>query len=436
MKKLAILATAVALIGCTQNDEVLDSNTNTPESKQIEFYSSIPECNTRSYVEDNRYLRWNAGDEISVFAGNSYNGHWLFAGENGSNSGKFNEVAEGGLVTGTMLDLTANYAIYPYDENITISETGVISLTLPAVQEYNHTYENSFGAGANTMVAVTKNTADNFLSFKNLCGYLKLKLYGDNVTVKSITVKGNNGEKIAGKATVAMAYDSEPTITMDNDATDTITIDCGKGVTLSNDKESPTTFWVVIPEVTFEDGIAIEITNINDQTFEKKTTNAVSIENNLIQPMAALKFTTERSMPIIPNDEIWYTATERVRPFYEGEFGARIVEYKWNNNYNQYVIKFNNDVTKVGTYAFYMCIELQSIVLPMSVTKLGMLSFMGCRNLKTIYCQATSPPTGADRMFKETNSNLVIYVPKESVDKYKAAFYWKDYASRIVGYDF
>jgi hypothetical protein len=72
----------------------------------------MPECGTRTYVEDNKYLRWNAGDEITVFAGNSYNGHWQFAGDDGANSGKFNEVEEGGFVTGTPLDLTANYAIY------------------------------------------------------------------------------------------------------------------------------------------------------------------------------------------------------------------------------------------------------------------------------------------------------------------------------------
>ena len=161
MKRFAILAAVVALIGCTQNDKELDNITNIPLKSQTEFYASMPECDTRTYVEDNRYLRWNAGDEISIFAGNSYNSHWQFAGENGANSGKFNEVDENGFVTGTPLDLTANYAIYPYDENITISEAGVVSLTLPATQVYNHTYANSFGAGANTMMAVTKSTGQN-----------------------------------------------------------------------------------------------------------------------------------------------------------------------------------------------------------------------------------------------------------------------------------
>ena len=172
MKRFTILAAALALVGCSQYEDVTDGVVK-PSTNQTEFYASMPECDSRTYVEDNKYLRWNAGDDITVFNGNSYNSHWQFAGEDGANSGKFNEVDESGFVTGTPLDLTANYAIYPYDENITITEAGVVSLTLPAVQAYNHTYENSFGAGANTMMAVTKNTADNFLAFKNLCGYLK-----------------------------------------------------------------------------------------------------------------------------------------------------------------------------------------------------------------------------------------------------------------------
>jgi len=327
-------------------------------------------------------LRWNAGDEISIFAGNSYNSHWQFAGENGANSGKFNEIEDSGFVTGTPLDLTANYAIYPYDENITITEAGVISLTLPATQAYNHTYANSFGAGANTMMAVTKSTADNFLSFKNLCGYLKLKFYGDDVTIKSITVKGNNSEKIAGKATVSMAYGGEPTITMGNDATDTITIDCGEGVALSNDATNPTIFWVVIPEITFEGGITIEVTDINDQTFTKQTTNAVPIENNLIQPMAVLRVEVVPAGPA--NNEIWYTATAKVTPYKTDVFGANIVSNEWDSTTGEGIITFDGDVTTIGERAFHYRTSLTSITIPDSVTSIGGYAFNYCSSLKSV----------------------------------------------------
>lgn len=289
MRRFSIWAVLLAtLVSCSQNEEPITPN-GTTSKKQTEFYASMATCDSRTFVEDNKYLRWNAGDEITIFNGNSYNSHWQFAGADGANSGKFTEIDESGFVTGTPLDLTAHYAIYPYDENITITEAGVVSLTLPAIQAYNHDYANSFGRGANTMMAVTKNTSDNFLAFKNLCGYLKLKLYGDNVTVKSVTVKGNNGEKIAGAAKVTMSYGSQPIITMDATATETITIDCGEGVALSNDPENPTIFWVAIPEITFEGGITIEVTDINGGIFIKQTTKKIPISNNYIQPMATIE---------------------------------------------------------------------------------------------------------------------------------------------------
>ena len=39
-------------------------------------------------------------------------------------------------------------------------------------------------------------------------------------------------------------------------------------------------------------------------------------------------------------------------------------------------------------------------------------------------------------MFKNNASGRKIYVPAESVDAYKTASGWSNYASAIVGYDF
>ena len=316
MKKIAIWAIILTmLVGCSRNDESIKPNTN-PSNKQTEFFASVPDTDdSRTYVEDNKHLRWNANDEITIFNGNSYNSHWQFIGTEGANCGKFTEVEESGFVTGTPLDLTAHYAIYPYDENITITEAGIVSLTLPAIQPYNHSYTNSFGRGANTMMAVTKNTSDNFLAFRNLCGYLKLKLYGDNITVKNITVKGNNGEKIAGNATVSMVYGSAPTVTIGANATETITIDCGEGVTLSNDSENPTIFWVAIPEITFEEGITIEVTDINGQNYTKRTSNKVPIKNNSIQPMATLHLAKQSTNNPDSKDVIYANDIETMHAF-------------------------------------------------------------------------------------------------------------------------
>ena len=46
------------------------------------------------------------------------------------------------------------------------------------------------------------------------------------------------------------------------------------------------------------------------------------------------------------------------------------------------------------------------------------------------------PPTGSADMFKNNALGRKIYVPRNSVEAYKTAEYWSDYASDIVGYDF
>ena len=151
------------------------------------LYAEFDKEDTRIYVEDNSSLRWTANDEISYFPVGS-NVLYRFTGETGSEGGSFEKLTTG-VVTGTVLSNC--YGVYPYKENTSINTQGVISFELPAVQHYA---ENSFGLGANTMVAVTSGKTDDVLRFKSLCGYLKLKLYGDDVTLKSIEIVGNNSE--------------------------------------------------------------------------------------------------------------------------------------------------------------------------------------------------------------------------------------------------
>jgi hypothetical protein len=58
------------------------------------------------------------------------------------------------------------------------------------------------------------------------------------------------------------------------------------------------------------------------------------------------------------------------------------------------------------------------------------MAFHSCTGLNSITCEAITPPTLGDFVFIETN-NCPIYVPTASVNTYKAASGWSDYASRI-----
>ena len=95
-----------------------------------------------------------------------------------------------------------------------------------------------------------------------------------------------------------------------------------------------------------------------------------------------------------------------------------------------------DSVTTIGSSAFDGCSSLTSITIPDSVVSIGYCAFYNCSSLRSVYCKATTPPAGGSNMFYDNASGFKIYVPTESVNKYKSASYWKYYAYAIVGYNF
>ena len=277
---LFIGVTAALVASCSVQEEVFE----VPQQDDVRFYASFErpaQDGTKVYVNEDLHLRWTADDRVSIFNQNTYNQQYKFLGETGDNSGEFAKVEGAEFVTGNPI---ANVvSVYPYQESATILESEVMTLTLPAEQ---HFADKSFGLGANTMVSVS---ADNFLQFKNLGGYLRLSIYGRGLTVSSIVLKGNNGEKLAGKATVTMPLDETPTATLDDDATDEISLICDTPVMLGNAADASTDFWFVVPPVTFEKGFYIQVIDDKGRVYEKSTSKSISIERNRLAKMESFE---------------------------------------------------------------------------------------------------------------------------------------------------
>jgi hypothetical protein len=89
-------------------------------------------------------------------------------------------------------------------------------------------------------------------------------------------------------------------------------------------------------------------------------------------------------------------------------------------------------LTYIGSGAFSGCTGLTEIALTAElIDEILDYAFEGCENLALVTCHAITPPwLGAD-VFYGTHPNLRIEVPAESVDAYKAAYGWSEYADRI-----
>ena len=107
-----------------------------------------------------------------------------------------------------------------------------------------------------------------------------------------------------------------------------------------------------------------------------------------------------------------------------------IGEWAFNNCGSLTSIDIPNGVTSISDYAFYNCFSLTSITIPDSVTSIGSEAFFLCDGLTAITVNSIIPPTLGTDAFDETNE-CPIYVPSASVNAYKSASGWSDYASRI-----
>jgi len=284
MKKTILLLVAIVSVliiaGCQRN-EVQEANLcNQGLSSNIVFTAGFETVGTRTYVDSDLYMYWSADDRLSIFT-STYNEQYKFDGKTGDTGGSFTKVNPGQFVSGN--PVSNNYGVYPFNSGTRLNKDEKIELYLPQVQSYA---ENTFGVGANTMVAVTDGTSDTFLPFKNVCGYLVVKLYGEG-KVKSVIFEGNNGEKISGGATVAASHDGTPIVSMSDTAKTSICIDCGEGIELGQTADQATEFWFVIPPVTFSKGFTIR--TVGDGILQSvKTTNLSRvIQRNVINTLPA-----------------------------------------------------------------------------------------------------------------------------------------------------
>ena len=408
---------AAIMVSCSVSDIVIDDAV--VPSERV-FYARMEdpasEVQTRVFVDDDLMVLWNADDRVSIFNKYTFNQEYRFTGSTGANSGSFTKLPNEDFITGNAMDYV--YAVYPYRESTIISNQGIITIDFPAIQHYAG---NTFGLGANTMFSCSEG---NELMFKNAGGYLKLSLYGSGVSISTITLKGNNGEKLAGRAAVTMPIDGNPSVTLSDDATKEITLTCENPITLGTSEGESTVFWFVIPPVTFSKGFTISITDKNGGVFQKSTSKSLSIERNMLSKMLPIeveKITPSWAIHFADNKvkekllaafdyngdgEISYEEAASVTSGddLKNAFGA-IKTYKSFDEFQYFT-----GITKVPNGLFENCNTLSRVTLPSSIEYIGAYAFSGCTNLLAINLP-NSIETIGNYAFNECSSLTEVSLP-------------------------
>ena len=368
-KLLTYVLAAMAFVACTQNEveELTTNRADVPETLTVGFEGG----DTRIELNEALKTIWTKGDEVSVFYQSYDNTRWAFQGTTGDRSGELK------LVSGEITEQTMDNIIvaYPYDANYRIDiEDKALHASLPAVQSYK---EGSYGAEGNIMVAESDYRQ---IILKSVVGWLRVELTGEGEVVESITVRGNNGEQVAGlcyinaaDASVALA---ESEVDESLVATEVV-LNCGDGIELGAEA---TEFYVALLPQTFEKGLIVEVDYSNGNSQTLVCENNVTIRRNHISPIDI----EANEEPDVPTNQLWYTATRKVVPWDTSDFNVAIVSNEWNEATGEGVITFDGELTRIGTSAFKYSERLRSVTIPDSVTTIGDNAFEICDRLTSV----------------------------------------------------
>ena len=319
----SLISTGLFVVGC--NNEIVDPHENCSGTKMTASTEQFS-GESKTSLDAGHSIIWSKGDQIAVFPNSATaSAYEVTPASVGTSNGVFTLVGN----QNGFNDSDKNVAFYPYMESLECENMGseyhIKGVNIPESQAYT---EDSFSNGAFLMTAFSENSN---LNFKNIFGALRLQFIG-NLTIKSIRLEGNNGEKLAGNATVTVYTDGKaPTIHMADDASTFMTLDCGKGVKLSTSEV--TTFILALPPVSFSKGFTVTLTTTDNKTrtLHASAVNEVLRSSILTMPLRDLRTSKHlrfsESNDIFANPERgFYAARSTGYPLTSSDIAAKRLE--------------------------------------------------------------------------------------------------------------
>jgi uncharacterized protein YjdB len=115
-------------------------------------------------------------------------------------------------------------------------------------------------------------------------------LYGEGITVSSVTFSAIFDETLAGKAKVIVPeVDGIPEIAEFLDDVSSVKLVCPEPVTLGSTKQDAVAFWFVLPPVTLSSGYSLTVTDINGNEYQVSNPNESTITRREFKQVGPVK---------------------------------------------------------------------------------------------------------------------------------------------------
>ena len=215
---------------------------------------------------------WEQDARISVFDANSGNSEYMYAGAAHEKSGKFTPqalVEDGVAVPG-------RFGVFPYMSSTIVTNSGVLYLDLPQVQEG---VPGKPGRGSAVMIA---RSSDNNMVFRDLCGALVLRFSGSEEKIAKVTISGHGNEVLSGKGTVSLDEQGVPSASFAS-GPGSLTFRCTTPVEIGAGKE----IWFMLPPVSFSNGLSVSVEDAYGRVCALEIGTPVSVARGEIKRLTA-----------------------------------------------------------------------------------------------------------------------------------------------------
>lgn len=347
MRKIYFVFISALIIAACAGEVVEPDNTGL---KSFDCFTATVEESelTKVHMENVSSVKWDVGDSIGVFS-DTQGPVPFYRGADG----KF----RGDKITGTKF-----YAYYPYEEDV-----------------YDSTNPMVLKMSSGIVLPMIAKASDNNLIFKQTGSLIHFIITG-TVTLNSVTLKGNSGEKIGGSFSVNLE-DDVPVLS-GSGASESLVFTPTSPVQLSATDGYEVCF--LLPPSSFEGGFSLVVNYGEDASITKKTTNAVTLSRAAIRKYSLINLDelieeemswVEDAVP--PDDEIWYVTSNHsiIDCLPVDGFDQSIVSNTYSNGKG--IIKFGEKLTIIKQLAFDNVWNLKAVILPNSVKELESNAFLG-----------------------------------------------------------